>query len=64
MPDPCHGHQIGWIGKTNLTEAERDAISECTSRGQPFGAEKWKVQATKLSDVESSLHPRGRPHNP
>ena len=59
-PVPRRSDWLDWVNRP-LTEAERDALHECISRGQPYGAENWKVQAAKRHDIESSLRPRGRP---
>ena len=45
-PVPRRSNWLDWVNRL-LTKAERDAMRECISRGQPYGAEKWKVQAAK-----------------
>ena len=51
---------LDWVNQP-LTDAERDALSVCINRGQPFGNEKWKLKTAKSMGIESSLRPRGRP---
>ena len=54
-----------WTGYVNLpqTEAEFAAIRGCVRRGSPYGSTTWTEQTAKQLGLQSTLRPRGRPHN-
>lgn len=51
---------LDWVNQP-LSETENEAMQNCLSRGQPYGQERWKVEAAKTHGIESTLRPRGRP---
>jgi len=54
---------VRWRALVNeaLSEAEREAIRRCISRGRPYGGERWTKRIAAEHGLESTLRARGRP---
>jgi putative transposase len=52
-----------WLEHVNTpqTEAEVEALRECTRRRRPYGDLAWMKQVAPQLGLEASLRPRGRP---
>lgn len=53
----------GWRAHVNKpqTEGELKAIRHATTRGAPYGSQRWQKLTARRLDLESTLRPRGRP---
>ncbi len=47
--------------QTPETEAELAALRQALQRGSPFGAAAWQERTAERLDLQTTLHPRGRP---
>ncbi len=62
-PVPRRKDWLQWVNKP-LTREEREALSKCLVRGQPYGDTPWQMGIAKRLGIESTLRPRGRPRKP
>jgi hypothetical protein len=51
---------IDWVNGQR-TAAELDGLRKCVNRGAPYGSEGWRKRIANMLNLESTLHPRGRP---
>jgi putative transposase len=56
-------HALDWLRYVNepQTEAEVEALRECTRRRRPYGDEAWMERTAREMGLEASMRPRGRP---
>jgi putative transposase len=52
-----------WLRHVNqaLTEAELEAIRQCSRRGAPYGSDDWCQRTIKQLGLEHTVRPKGRP---
>lgn len=60
-PAPRSTDWLDWVNQPQ-SEAELAALRQCVEHGTPYGSESWQQVTAERLGLESTLHPRGRPH--